>query len=342
MILVAGGIVVLLRSDRIADKSKAFRAGTMGGAMVIVMIPMLLFALVPDSGYFNHFRDTSLFESQTWLDRDGLASRSRLLIGDYLHLWRRVCCRPEPDFVDGSGTTPLVPLAELVLATIGVLFSMSRRSPIVTRFGSLALLIVPLGSALNLGVVPRRSFAIAPFIAMFAAIGLVRLLGLARSLPATRRAAVTTVLALVVSVAVAQNLADTETTMHSPEARWVFAYEFTGASEFMRSLPPDSHVYLFSDRWDFEHPTRAFLAPGITGENRSENYGPNGFGFYDINPARGRPVLIFLDAYLDRITEATERYPGGSLVRGGSPDDPTFIAYLLPADGLGRAPLPGG
>jgi hypothetical protein len=165
---------------------------------------------------------------------------------------------------------------------------------------------------------------------MFAAIGLIDLLRMARRLPAIRGSVAVAVLALVASLAIYGNVSSTALTMQSPEARSVFAQEFVDAVNYMRTLPNGSHVYLFSDRWTFRHETRAFLAQNVTGEDRSDQFGPRGFGFYRIDAAKGRPVLIFIDAYLDRVAAATRRYPGGEITGGRSDAGTTFIAYLPP------------
>jgi 4-amino-4-deoxy-L-arabinose transferase-like glycosyltransferase len=297
--------------------------------LLVLSSPMIRFAADPTSGYFTVFRSESVFTNGDWASLEGPEAKLRFVASQYMYFWERLCCLVEPDHIDASGVTPLVPKAMLLLAVVGVVLGLSLHGGPLVVFGLLVVLLMPFGSALN-EVVMRRSLAIAPFLAMFAAIGLIDLLRMARRLPAIRGSVAVAVLALVASLAIYGNVSSTALTMQSPEARSVFAQEFVDAVNYMRTLPNGSHVYLFSNRWHFGHETRAFLAQNVTGEDRSDQFGPRGFGFYRIDAAKGRPVLIFIDAYLDRVAAAARRHPGGEITGGRSEAGTTFIAYLPP------------
>ena len=321
--------VGLLFRSRLAMRRHLVPIAALIVTLLVLSSPMIRFAADPTAGYFTVFRSQSVFTNGDWSSLDGPEAKVRFVAGRYKDFWDRLCCHPEPDHIDGSGVTPLVPKAMLLLAVAGVFLGLSlHRGPLVA-FGLLVILLMPFAAALNEGVM-RRSLAMAPFLAMFAAIGLIDLLRLARRLPAIRASVAVAILALVASLAIYGNLVSTPVTMQSPEVRTVFAQEFVDAVNYMRTLPDGSHVYLYSDRWTFGHETRAFLAQNVTGEDRSDQFGPRGFGFYGIDAAKGRPVLIFVGAYLDRADRAARRYPGGETTRGRSDAGPTFIAYMPP------------
>jgi hypothetical protein len=145
------------------------------------------------------------------------------------------------------------------------------------------------------------------------------------------RVAASVVLLLVKGVAVFQNL-DNELRIfpRSTEAAWVFGREMTDAAEFMRCIRPKQHVYFLSNRWSVNYETRQFLAPDVSAEDRSAE-----FGTFDleVDRARGMPVFVLLGPYQDELSAIRERYPGGETVRGqrtGPGAGPVFTAYFLP------------
>lgn len=311
--------------DRVAP---AVGVGVAG--LLLAALPMLLFALDGAARYLTRFDQTSMLRRPEWASLD-LWGRAGFLVTRYLAFWDRACCRPVVDGADGTGVAPLVPPAMLVLAFVGVALALlSRRGPL-TFAGILLLLLLPFGSVLTDGGLARRTFALAPFLAVFAAVGAVDGISLIR-----RRAYAGGWLSLVaiglLGAVVYQNLDNYFGRFPSSDARrFVFAQEMFEASRFMRVLPADRRVYFYSERWSLDYETRQYLAPDVKGEDRSTEFGrPPVRGSLEVDPTRGAPVFVFLGRYRALLDQARARYPGGSVTVVGPTDAPSFVAYGAP------------
>jgi hypothetical protein len=75
-----------------------------------------------------------------------------------------------------------------------------------------------------------------------------------------------------------------------------------------------------------DYETRRFLAPNLSAEDRSAEYGEPGIA---VDPAKGRPVFVFLGEYRSHIDEVRQHYPVGYTITGGTEDDVAFAAYVI-------------
>jgi 4-amino-4-deoxy-L-arabinose transferase-like glycosyltransferase len=322
-------LIHLLTGERVASHSSTARVATFAVVLAIVALPMARFAADPNSGYFNHARHLSITSTDEWAALDGLGGRVAFLADRYVDFWDRVCCHSQVDGVDALGDRPPVPRAILLLAAFGVVVGLWRRWRPLVSFGSLIVLLLPLAAVLTVGGAERRALALAPFLAMFAALGIVELLEIARRRRGIQCAALTVATVSCVGLAVLPSVAGSAASLRaSQSARWVFGQEMADAAQFMSTLPSTSHVYFYSARWSVNYETRQFLAPHVSAEDRSAEFGHLGF---DIDPTKGTPVFIFLGEYQDRLEEVRQRYPGGQVVRSDSGPEPSFVAYLVPA-----------
>jgi 4-amino-4-deoxy-L-arabinose transferase-like glycosyltransferase len=298
------------------------------GALALTLVPMARFAADAQNGYWQHFQAYSLFNQPVWSAAPTITDRALALAGRYVGFWDHLCCQPVLDSVDATGLTAIVPPAFLAASAVGLALALWRRSGAWAVLGALLIGIVPLAAVVTIEGMARRTFALAPFLAAFAGYGVVALWrAAARQSLAIRLAGSAAVLALT-GVAVYQNLdGELRVFAQSPQAAWVFAREMTDASDFMRCLQSDQHVYFLSDRWSVNYETRQFLAPRVSAEDRSAE-----FGRYDLSldAARRASVFLLLGRYTPLLGELQERYPGGEALLGRTEAEPTFVAYFVP------------
>jgi 4-amino-4-deoxy-L-arabinose transferase-like glycosyltransferase len=298
------------------------------GALALTLLPMARFAADARNGYWQHFQAYSLFNQPVWSAAPTMTERALALAGRYAGFWNHLCCQPVLDSVDGTGLTAIVPPAFLAVSAVGLALALWRRSGAWAVLGALLIGVVPLAAVVTIEGMARRTFVMAPFLAAFAGYGMVALWRAAARQSMAIRLAGSAALLAVTGLAVYQNLDDEiRIFARSPQAAWVFAREMTDAADFMRCLQPDQHVYFLSDRWSVNYETRQFLAPHVSAEDRSAE-----FGHYDLrlDPARSASVFLLLGRYIPLLGELQERYPGGETVLGRTQDEPTFAAYFVP------------
>jgi 4-amino-4-deoxy-L-arabinose transferase-like glycosyltransferase len=306
----------------------------MAATLLVTAWPMIDYARNPENGYFGHSRAVSIFRQPEWAAQETTLDKARFLGGRYRDFWHRACCSPDVDGVDGSGVLPIAPGALLLLAVVGGIVGLVRREPLVV-FGSLVILLIPWASALTLQGLARRTFAAAPFLALFAALPLAWLVeqgiaGWRRSRGAGRLSP-----AMLVAAPLAIVLALGPLTVgnyfrafpQSAEKDWVFAVELVDAINFLKTLPDDTYVYFLSERWNFDHETRRYLAPQYAGEDRSAEFGER--VDQEVNRTDQPFVFIFFGRYTELAGEVAARYPQGTLVMGSHAERQPYVAYLV-------------
>lgn len=329
LVALMAAVTVLLVGERVGERERFTRLLAFGGGSFLVALPMLRFAADERNGYFQHARLYSLFGREEWTSLASASERTGFLVRRYAGFWDRLCCEPRLDYVDGTGLTPLVPWPLLVLATAGLVLALARQRAPWTALGTLVVAIAPLGAVVTVDGFARRTLALAPFLALFAGVGVVELWRSAHRLSVAPRLAVITTLLLLVGFGVYRSLRDEVGRFpDEPITAWIFAEELTGASRFMAGLAPDRHVYFYSERWSVDYESRRFLAPNVSAEDRSVEFGELSF---DVDPELGDPVFVFLGEYRELLPEVRARYPGGTTVEVGPLANRTFVAYIAPS-----------
>jgi hypothetical protein len=113
----------------------------------------------------------------------------------------------------------------------------------------------------------------------------------------------------------------------SQEKDWVFAVELVDAINYLNTLPDDTYVYFFAERWSFDIETRQYLAPEYAGEDRSIEYGER---LDVVSDQTDRPVVyFFFGRYTELVDDVVARYPQGTLVIGSHIKPQPFVAYLV-------------
>lgn len=297
-------------------------------------LPMTLHALTPNA--FSSVDQVSVFARKEWQELRGPVDQATFLIGRYFQFWPRVCCTPRVDHIDGSGEEPLASLGLLVLGAAGaVLGGFWQRRP-AALFAICCVLILPVAAAVTFDGVARRPFAVTPFLASLAAIGSIQLIRLAAKRGMTWAAlSVAGVTAITVTMLVQDYQRYFVQFAASASQRWVFTNELTDASLFMKDLTREHYVYLYSDRWGEKYGTRVFLAPETRIEDRSSEFhrpAPEALSGFAVDLDKGKPVFILIGKYKAQLEELQRRYPGGTITRGGTGGEPTFVAYIAPME----------
>jgi 4-amino-4-deoxy-L-arabinose transferase-like glycosyltransferase/sugar lactone lactonase YvrE len=305
------------------------QVGGLGVAVVASVAPLVLWAADPANGYFNSFNLVSVFTKPAWQSLASPVHELTYLADRYITYWDRMCCHTVVDGVDGTGAAPLVPLLLVGLAGVGIVLALIRRRGPLVVLGTLIVLLAPIGAVVTIDGPARRSFALVPFLAMFAGVAVVELWDLghrrSRMVAWLTRAS----LAGLLLVIAFQNLeAYFGAFSGSAGERWVFAEEVTDAARYMAALPPDSHVYFLSDRWSVKYETVRFLAKNVTAEDDSTEFGGSGVEGLHMDSAKGAPVVVLLGRYRRSALAVLESaHPGGTITTGGPPEDPTFVVY---------------
>lgn len=319
-----------LLSRRPFDVRSVFaRGATFAGALLASLLPMLWFILNNFTMYSQSITRHSVRDTEEWQSLDGPLAQVGFVLEDYFQFWRRLSFSPEIDYVDATGITAVVSPALVLLGLLGMAIALLRiRAPIVW-LGAMLVLLMPFATVLTEQGEMRRTLIIAPFLAMFSAIGVVEVIRISR---AQARPALTWLalagLAVIVGTGVTGDLRNYFLVhAESDTQRWIFAEEFYDASMYIRDLPDDHRVYFMSDRWSFDYEPRQFLAPDARGEDRSEEFGTFSL---DVDRDRGRPAFVLVGEYRPVLDELQEEYPDGEVVTGAIDGRPTFIAYVLP------------
>ena len=323
--------VALLWQRALKWRQQAVRGALFGFALLVIALPLLMFAVKPQNGYFNHFHSVSVSQMSIW-QTQGIGAKLFWLGRQYLLFWARLASPLKIDFVDGSGITAMLSPLMLLLVVSGMGVVVTRRQRALGLIGMALVFLTPVGGLFTDDGhgFTRRSFAMAPLLALFAGIALDETLAfvLRRRQRFFRWGGVSGLAALT-GFLIYQTLWNYFGVFAADGTqRWIFCRALTDASAFMLTLPPDAAIYFYSARWSVNYDTRQFLAPTIHAQDRSRQ-----FGRADDPPlpAETLTAYLFLDEYLPEADLMPQRHPGGTLIAGGSdPANPTFRAYLLP------------
>ncbi len=328
------GLVVVRGRGQLVENARAL--ATFAGAALIVAIPMVSYVADESNHYFDHINRDKITATAEWKALDGPFDQAHFVAGRYVDFWDRLTFHPELDGVDATGITPVVPLAMLLLGAAGVVLALwKRRTPLVA-LGVVTVLLMPLGSALTVDGTMRRTFMIAPFLAMFCGIGAVELVKLARALaPRLGRDEATAVsvagglmagLSLFIG---GQNVYNYFWSFRdSPAQEWVFVTDFTESVNYIHAHDEGRYVYYLSNRWSFNYEPRQFVAPEAQGEDRSLEFGRRVDLGVDLS--KGRPLFILEGTYREYLPALQQLYPGGTVDYEGDSAGPDFIAYSPP------------
>jgi hypothetical protein len=335
LVLIFGAVIgglALGAALRGLTQRKFAQAGGFVAGIAVVGAPMASFILSDPDRYFARGRKLSIFRTDEWIALSGHEDEVRYLLDRYWEFWARLTTNPYPDAVDGSGAAALIPVSAMAICGIGAILGLLRRGHPLIELSIWTVVLMPLAAVTTNDLALRRSMIIAPFVALLAGLGVVEIVRLAWSRRVVARVAVClAMVALLAQISYCNLDGFFNHTIKSEDMRWVTSVEWVDAARFMNQLPSGSYVYVYSERWPYNHETRALLAPDTPGESRGEQFGENSTM---IDYSKGHPVIILLGKYKDLLPEFEERYPGGE-ARIGPPDRrttsaPSFVAYVFP------------
>lgn len=289
------------------------------GAALVVMLPMLDYVRSHEE-YFWHHQEVALTASAAWRDATW-GERASLLAARGVEWGRGVVAGGAPDDGDGLGASgfPLLDPVTIIAAVAGIGLALRRwREPACAAL-LVGVATLPLGALLTVeGGLYRRAFGLAPILALLAALPLARLWQQAANRGAATRRAATVAMAGLLILSGARNAQRYFGPLQASEQmRYVFPYQIDAAARFLATLPPDTAVFWYSDRWPAGYETRRWLAPDAEVVERSPEFGAptedDGTPVLRADSDR-ESVFLLLGHYRDLAAAIQQRHRGGTLV----------------------------
>lgn len=329
----------LWNDKALSPRRRIYFVAAFGLAVLLTALPMVLYARNPENSFFSHFELYSLFKRPEWTTATSDSMRIGLLTGRYLDFWERLCLNPRVDAADGSGIIKPVPLVLVLLAFSGLYYGWKTRHDKAILFFALLIVFLPCGAVVTIDGSMRRTFALAPVIALLAAFGIAHIYrSVKKRKPRFQLLANLSLASLILGLTF-QTTRDYF--VHFPrtdQQSWAFVTALTEASHWMNRLPPDSHVYFLSERWSARYQTRQFLAPKVWVEDRSHQHG----SFSLDNDDRDKEsIWMLLDAYQQSLEKLRVLHPGGEIIHGPplpGTDKTCFTIYRLAQKQRRRTP----
>ncbi len=307
-------------------------------AALVVSVPLLLYIDDHSFEYRNHQRVVSITGSSSWKD-GGPLDRADLLWDRAREWGEGMIIGDRPDLGDGLATRghPVIDPITLLLALAGTVIALRnwRRAEYALLLA--ALVILPWGALLTVSDgLFRRTFGMAPFVAVLAALPLAW--AWERIVPRperTRYAYLAALLAIPALIGTTTAYAYFGQVQDTFALRYVYPYELDAASRYIAALPPRTLVYFYSYRWSFDYETRRFLAPDAQGEDRSIEFrrvAPQN-GSLDFSARSDRDVaFVFLAPYdtSGSVQAAANLRSGGQITDAKRDDETLFLAYYSP------------
>jgi hypothetical protein len=196
--------------------------------------------------------------------------------------------------------------------------------------------VLPLGALLTVDDgLYRRTFGLAPFIALLAALPLAWLWQRALSWDGARRIALAGAIVLAIAVAGARNahayFGPLQRGQHIP---YIYPYQVDAAARAVARLPSGTIVYFYSDRWGAGFETIRWLAPEALFVDRSREFrrDVDRAAPLELSADAERPsAFILLGTYLDVVDELRARYPTAAVSEEKRGDEVLYrVVYVAP------------
>ncbi|HYM27750.1 MAG TPA: glycosyltransferase family 39 protein, partial [Steroidobacteraceae bacterium] len=284
-------------------------------AAVIVTLPFLWYISDPHAYFWEHirtYRDVGVTRTPEYRAAD-LAGKARIIADQLRTFAATYLWRGQLDYVDASGQRPIFDPASIALIASGLVLAFRRRGERMVMMAACCIVVVPLPALLQQGSMMREPLGAAPSGMFVAALPLAALWRQATGVRLRLGAAALACAALLPVAGIgAITIHDYFWTWrYSTPTRFVYHQEITSASLFMRTLPADAYVLLYSDRHPLSLETRRFLSPDTLGEDRSREFSGADAAIYA--PKWNGPVVyILLGDYLPLLGAIERRYPGGT------------------------------
>ena len=297
---------------------------------LVVLWKLIEFVRDRPQDYFGRGENLSILKSDAWRNQDSLADKVAFLASRYIDFWERLSFNPIPDGVDLTGVTPLVPKVTLAIVLVGMAVALVRRPTMLVIFSATIVVTAPLTSVMT-DLTMRRALVIMPFLALLGGVGMIEVVRLALARGRLIGALAGAGLLILLGWSSVRNYTDFfDTTVASGPVRHTFGVNLRLTAEYLDTLPPDTYIYFYCDRWILQYDVVRLLAPDVRGENRLPKWG--GDDSYSIDRSKGRPVFVFMENQVERLDAVRRLYPDGKVVTG--PDvaapvnGPAYVAYV--------------
>jgi 4-amino-4-deoxy-L-arabinose transferase-like glycosyltransferase len=338
-LIVAGFVAIQLLRTSIPIRTKIGYIGLYGLSVVVAANFLIRYALAPQHRYNSHFSLYSVFNSEHYLALESTLSRFWYLIMRYLNWWNNAVFSPQLDSGDGAGIVPLISVPVFLLFLVGVLAPkkyFNQHQWNLISLSKLIVILMPISSVITVEAFARRTFALAPFLCLLAATGAFYLLQVANQKRGFFKAWTPSCVALLLLVGAIQSGRDYFSTFRNhPKMPWVFCQELTDSLHYIKSLPAQTPIFFYSERWSINYDTRKFLAPDLNALDLSKEFSGQGETIsplsYEINPGK-KNVWVFLKPYEKELEIVKTLYPNGKVIRGPyfeSSQGPSFMAYEI-------------
>lgn len=314
-----------------AVRSKWTAMFGLGG--IIVAWPMFRYIVDDQNDYTRHFNTVDRRQSPEWVEAS-FSGKMKVGIEWYFDAWNNLLFNHIVDGTDAAGV--IAPVASLVVLAflIGIVVLVLRHRSHFTGLVLLMLATLPLGSALTIDAQLRRNFAMAPLVALAAAVGIAWIFEQFWQFHrVTSIVTAITLAAFLVVTAAASYFGDFA---DSFEENFVFAPELADTVDLVRAAEraeDDIEVYFLSPRHSFAYEVLQFQLDGVDGVDRSDEFGADP-GLDTTDSPGGTPLFILVGPYHDRLPELRAMYPGGiETTRNGEPPVTSYLVLEPASDG---------
>ena len=327
-----GGVAIyaLLQLAQARQRRRlALGFGLLFAVAFFVALPLTGYISDDKNDYFAHHRVISVLESDAFEDASR-SGKARILL-DRTAAWLEVMVqRPHIDFTDASGTRPVLDQLTVLLLVCGIVVCGSAvRSP-PHQFLIVMLLVLPLAAIVTIDGGARRALGLSPIVAMLAALALAWAWEHAERARSEWQAVVRVAVAgALVAFAASNVYVYFAHVGDSSTAHWVYVEELSAAADYMAAQRDKPYVYFFSSRWGYNYETRRYLAPDLSGEDRSKEFSVAQETNLEFDRT-GPGLVILLPPYESYLEEIRGLYPGGEVHTGRRGERLLFVAYLLP------------
>ncbi len=312
-------------------------AALMFACAAIVALPFIRYLSDPDVYYwehFDHYEGQRITQTAAYRDED-VPGKARMLAEQAWTFARSYAWDADRDPIDGTGMRPMFDPLTLLLFLAGFLMALRRWREPALLAALCCVAIIPLPAVPSTESIVRQPLAAAPFAMLLASLPLAAIVrAAARERPAIAVGVAAAALTMVAALTVRDYFWPWRTDRW---VRFVYHQQITAASEYMRRLPDGTMVYLYSERHPYRLETRAFLAPGVPGEDRSAEWSGHDGSIEQFDRARPAAAVL-LGEYTPLIEALRSRYPEGTERSHFTNGRLDFYAYELPPAADVRAP----
>ena len=295
-------------------------------AAALVAVPFIVFVAGHWSTVVERSRSVSVTRTSEYEELDGVAERSRFVIGEVAHIATIPFRSHKVDSSDGAGGRPLLDPLTGSLTVVGLLLCLRRPGDLGHFLVLAGVLASVVGTALTLEQGEnRRLIGALPFVFAGAGYALDRVTSLLEGRLGWRPIYI--LLAAAVAFVVWHNAATYfDVYARSNEHRWTFAHRLVEAARHVQEIEGEPYVYFYSPRWSVEYESVRYLLPNLRGEDRSAEFGEPGV---EADLARGAVLYLAMPPYGNSLEQAQVRYPGGELFEAAESGEVLFGTYYL-------------